>query len=152
VERSESEALQRLADAVRGRRNTLGLTQRDVVDAGGPAMSTLRQIEAAKSPGGVSRSTTSSLDRALRWAPGTAQAMLSGTAEPEPLDTHGWPSSSGDWAAYVRRRANSDVDVEADVNTDARQGTPLASYSDAQLIAELARRLAERGERSADDA
>jgi hypothetical protein len=34
--------------------------------------------------------------------------------------------------------------MEADVGTERHRGTPLARYSDAQLIAELARRLSER--------
>lgn len=152
MEPSQPQALHRLAEAVRGRRNALGLTQRDIVDAGGPAMSTLRQIEAAKSPGGLSRATRSALDRALRWAPGTVEAMLSGKADPQPLDTEGWPNTTGDWAAYVRLRANDDdVSVEEDVDTDRNRDTPLARYSDAQLIAELAHRLSERPPAAKDD-
>lgn len=146
MDRSQSAALQRLGEAIRGRRHTLGLTQRDVVAAGGPALSTLRQIESAKSPGGLSHSTTFALDRALRWAPGSADAMLTGGSEPQPLDTEGWPSGAGDWAEYVRRRARKDdaADPTPEAGDRSDRKTPLADYSDAQLIAELARRLSER--------
>lgn len=142
-----------LAEAIRARRSALGLTQRDVVAAGGPALSTLRQIEAAKSPGGLSRETTLGLDRSLRWAPGTAAKLLASAGEVSPLDTAGWPTAVGDWAAYVQRRRDDDDDARSPAPTADRPdasggrvstGQTLESYSDAQLIAELARRLAER--------
>lgn len=143
----------RLAEAIRARRSALGLTQRDVVAAGGPALSTLRQIEAAKSPGGLSRETTLGLDRSLRWTPGTAAKVLAGTGEVAPLDTAGWPTAVGDWAAYVQHRQREDDEGATPTPPDERVGAPgtaiptrqtLESFSDAQLIAELARRLADR--------
>jgi hypothetical protein len=139
-------AQSRLADAIRERRAALGLTQRDVVAAGGPALSTLRQIEAAKSPGGLGRGTTLGLDRALRWPPGTAAALLAGSGEVAQLDTAGWPTAAGDWAAYVHQRARDSEDAErvggGSDPVAATRAQGLESYSDAQLIAELARRLA----------
>lgn len=154
MERGEQRAAQtRLAEAIRARRSALGLTQRDVVAAGGPALSTLRQIEAAKSPGGLSRETTLGLDRSLRWTPGAAAKMLAGADEISQLDTAGWPTATGDWAAYVQHRQRDDDDAVSLTPTDERPSAPgaavatgpgLESYSDAQLIAELARRLAER--------
>ncbi len=143
----------RLAEAIRARRSALGLTQRDVVAAGGPALSTLRQIEAAKSPGGLSRETTLGLDRSLRWTPGTAAKVLAGAGEVSPLDTAGWPTAVGDWAAYVQQRQRDDEVSASPTSPDERPGAPgvtvtagqtLESFSDAQLIAELARRLADR--------
>ncbi len=155
MEREQQRAGQtRLADAIRARRSALGLTQRDVVAAGGPALSTLRQIEAAKSPGGLSRETTLGLDRSLRWTPGTAAKVLAGAGEISQLDTAGWPTASGDWAAYVQQRQCDEDDGPAfpaavdgparDAVTTGIAGQSLETYSDAQLIAELARRLAER--------
>ena len=155
MEREQQRAGQtRLAEAIRARRSALGLTQRDVVAAGGPALSTLRQIEAAKSPGGLSRDTTLGLDRSLRWTPGTAAKVLAGAGEISPLDTAGWPTAVGDWAAYVqqRQRDRDDGAQAADPIDGRTHGADPAmtasprpeSLSDAQLIAELARRLAER--------
>lgn len=153
VERSRDQAAQlRLAAAIRARREALGLTQRDVVAAGGPALSTLRQIEAAKSPGGLSRDTTLGLDRALRWVPGSAAAVLAGREELAQLDTKGWPTSTGDWAAYVQQRQVEPSGTSAagqgsgNDETGAERDRPpaLQTYSDAQLIAELARRLADQ--------
>lgn len=150
---------ERLAEASRARRNALGITQPAAAEAGGIGVSTLRQIETATQPGSVSRKTSLGLDRAMRWKPGSTARVLIGDADaPEPLDTEGWPTSSGDWAAYIARRERDAQDASevAEGSNAALEAlerareTPdrarvIDEFSDAELIAELARRLAAAG-------
>jgi len=150
---------ERLATASRARRESLRITQPDAAKAGGIGVSTLRQVESATQPGGLSRKTALGLDRALRWRPGSAAQMLSGVSSaPDQLDTDGWPTTSGDWAAYVDKRereAEDAAEVEegsiaaaetlARVREDRERPRSITESSDAELIAELARRLAEAG-------
>lgn len=148
---------ERLAEASRARRESLGITQPGAAKAGGIGVSTLRQVESATQPGGLSRRTALGIDRALRWRPGSAARLLSGEADvPGPLDTDGWPTASGDWAAYVAKRAREAQDaaeveqgsmVSAEAFARAREGRErprsITEFSDAELVAELARRLSE---------
>ena len=148
---------ERLAEACRARRETLRITQPDAAKAGRIGVSTLRQVETATQPGGLSRKTSLGLDRALRWKAGSAQRVLAGDPHaPEPLDTDGWPTTSGDWAAYVARREREAEDA-AEVAEGSRAALEMSEQirgerdrrraidelSDGELIAELARRLAE---------
>lgn len=66
--------IQRLADAVRARRDALDLTQLDVHGRGGPSNSTLTSIEngAASS---VSPATLRKLDAGLGWERGSARRV-----------------------------------------------------------------------------
>lgn len=148
---------ERLAEASRARRESLRITQPDAANSGGIGVSTLRQIESATQPGGLSHKTSLGLDRALRWRPGSAARVLSGEAStPDPLDTDGWPTTSGDWAAYVAKRERDAADVAeveegsnaaaealARAREDRERPRSITELSDAELIAELARRLAE---------
>lgn len=150
-------AAERLAEASRTRRETLRITQPDAAKAGGIGVSTLRQIESATQPGSLSRKTSLGLDRALRWRPGSASQVLSGEADaPEPLDTAGWPTTSGDWAAYVAKQERSEEEAAAvdggshdaaaalaRMREDRDRPRAINELSDAELVAELARRLAE---------
>lgn len=150
---------ERLAEATRTRRNALGITQPGAAEAGGIGVSTLRQIETATQPGTLSRKTSLGLDRAMRWKPGsTARVLIDDADAPEPLDTEGWPTSSGDWAAYVARRERDEQDAaEVSEGSNAaletlertrelqEQARPIDEFSDAELIAEVARRLAAAG-------
>jgi transcriptional regulator with XRE-family HTH domain len=150
---------ERLADASRERRESLRITQPDAAKAGGIGVSTLRQVESATQPGGLSRKTSLGIDRALRWRPGSAARMLNGEAgAPDPLDTDGWPTTSGDWAAYVAKRereaedavaveqgSTAAAEVLARAREDRERPRSITEFSDAELIAELARRLAEVG-------
>lgn len=150
---------ERLAEASRARRTALGVTQPAAAKAGGIGVSTLRQIETATQTGSLSRKTALGLDRALRWKPGSTARVMAGEADaPEPLDTEGWPTSSGDWAAYVARR-DREVEEAAEVAEGSRaviaeleraretrdRARVIDEFSDAELIAELARRLANAG-------
>lgn len=148
---------ERLAEASKLRRDALRITQPAAAEAGRVGVSTLRQVETATQPGGLSRRTLLGLDRGLRWAPGSAERLLSGDASaPEPLDTNGWPTTNGDWAAYVAKREQEADDAAAVregslVATEAFEkvrdsGEParlISEFSDAELIAEVARRIAE---------
>lgn len=148
---------QRLASASRSRRESLRITQPDAAKAGHIGVSTLRQIETATQPGGLSHKTSLGLDRALRWKPGSTERVIGGDPEaPEQLDTDGWPTSSGDWAAYVARREREAEDA-AEVAEGSRAALEIAEqrsreadgrrliteFSDGELIAEMARRLGE---------
>lgn len=68
---------------IRNRRGVLGLSQADVAAADGPGDVTLRRIERGY-PGPYRAQSTAALDRILRWKPGTVQAILDGTADPDP--------------------------------------------------------------------
>lgn len=147
---------ERLAEASRARRSALGITQPGAAEAGGIGVSTLRQIETAAQPGSVSRKTSLGLDRAMRWKPGSTARVLVGDADaPEPLDTEGWPTSNGDWAAYVAKRdrdardaaevaegSNAALETLEHVRESPDRARVIDEFSDAELIAELARRLA----------
>jgi hypothetical protein len=150
---------ERLADASRARRSALGITQPAAAKAGGIGVSTLRQIETATQTGTLTRKTSLGLDRALRWKPGSTALILNGDADTaEPLDTEGWPTSSGDWGSYVARRERESEEADevsagaaealiaAERDRETRDHARLINqFSDAELIAELARRLAEAG-------
>ncbi len=150
---------ERLAEGSRARREALRITQPDAAKAGGVGVSTLRQVETATQPGGLSRKTSLGLDRALRWKPGSTARVLAGDSDaPEPLDTEGWPTSSGDWAAYVARRereaeeaaevaegSRATLEVSERLRKERDHARLITEFSDAELIAELARRLAQAG-------
>lgn len=76
----------RLGEAVRRRRLTLGMSQRELARrAGLKSKITVSAVER----GGAGRardSTLYGLDRALSWPPGSAELMLQTGAEPTPLD------------------------------------------------------------------
>lgn len=76
-----AKALQRLATAVKQRRAELGLAQGDLSGRGGPSIVTVGQIERGQIEK-PQASTLSRLDKALRWAPGTAAAVLAGAKAP----------------------------------------------------------------------
>lgn len=74
---------ERLADAVRRRREELDLTQLDVWMAGGPSNSTLTTIENGRAES-LPRATARKLDAALQWEAGSARHVWEG-GEPTPL-------------------------------------------------------------------
>lgn len=79
----------RLARFVRDRRDELGMSQEDVRAAGGPSTATMNMIENPDHRrAGYSRSTYSKLERALRWQPMSARAILKG-GDPSPVDDAG---------------------------------------------------------------
>lgn len=156
----EIQVWDQLAELAKARRNQLGLSQAAVAKVvGGPSLASLKNIERGARGYGksINSATSLALDKALRWSPGSTQRLVSGQAsDPDPLDTEGWPARDGDWAAYVAKR-----DREESESRDFRAGSEAATqafsrmhaerdrlrtideFSDAELIAELARRLAE---------
>jgi hypothetical protein len=75
-----------LADAVRTRRDHLGLRQKDMARHGGPSYETMRVIEKGEPPssGAYQSRTITGLEKALQWKPGTVQALLDGRAGDDP--------------------------------------------------------------------
>lgn len=69
----------RLAQAVRARREELGLSLLDVVKKGGPTKPTIIRYERGDIPHEVPPGTMAKFDHALDWEPGTAERILSGT-------------------------------------------------------------------------
>jgi hypothetical protein len=67
--------LQDLAQAVRDRREQLGLGQIDLAHRGGPSLGTIQNIEQGARERYASR-TFAQLDRALVWTPGSARALM----------------------------------------------------------------------------
>lgn len=68
-------SVQDLAQAVRERREQLGLRQSDLATRGGPGLGTVQNIEQGARDVYSSR-TVAQLDRALGWASGSSQALL----------------------------------------------------------------------------
>lgn len=77
-----AEDWRRLATYVNKRRHLLGLTQQDIRSLGGPSTATMRLIEGALQDS-YRPMVLSSLEKALRWAPGSIEAILAG-GEPTP--------------------------------------------------------------------
>lgn len=77
---------QRLAKAVQTRRQELGVTVDQLAAQGGPSHQTLRNIERGVRSD-YRRLTLTQLEQALGWKPGTAHAILGGTAGDDP---EGW--------------------------------------------------------------
>lgn len=67
----------RFGDLVRRRRNTLGMTMRDVAQAGGPSTPTMNRLEAGRISR-PDRDTFVKLDHALQWAAGSAARTFHG--------------------------------------------------------------------------
>lgn len=70
----------RLAAAVRARRQAQGWSQRQVAEAGALGLPTVVGVERGRTA--PRPFTCARLDAGLGWAPGTAAAVLAGTAEP----------------------------------------------------------------------
>jgi hypothetical protein len=68
---------QRLGRLVRTRRKELKLTQAEIQEADGPSPATQRLIEKGEH-GELRKSTIEPLERALRWEPGSIEAVLAG--------------------------------------------------------------------------
>lgn len=78
-----SEALRRLGDVVRARREALNLTQRDAETVAGVSHQTWWQVENGRS---ASQRTLRAVDRAMRWKPGSARSVLEGKDPAEDPD------------------------------------------------------------------
>lgn len=74
---ADPDARHRVAQAVRGRRHALGLTQAEVTAAGGPSKAVLYQLEHGK-PKGYRDALVAGLEGILGWAPGSLAAVARG--------------------------------------------------------------------------
>lgn len=72
-----AEAIQRLGEAVKARRNELGVSQLEVSHSGGPANSTLTSIENGNQTA-LNYKTLRKLDVGLRWPREHALSILTG--------------------------------------------------------------------------
>jgi len=79
------EQMFRLGKAVLERRDELGLTQPQLAAADGPSTTTVGGIENGTARN-VTVRTLEKLDAGLRWAKGSARALLAHGAEPIPIE------------------------------------------------------------------
>ena len=124
----------RLGAAVKQRRGDMGYTQQDVTRDGGPSDTTQTGIELGTATG-VSAATLRKLDTALRWAPGSAKAVMDG-GEPTVLDEPAEQITVGnriDSLAYLTAQITQ---LSADINTLARKDPAL--HDIAERAGELA--------------
>lgn len=109
----------RLGDAVRRRRERLGLTQQEVAGRGGPSTATMRQIEGALADGYRAK-TLYALDEALGWFRGTCLSIFEGE----------YPSMYfGSFEEWIERTIR-DVSREVREGQDFPVGTPLSVVPD----------------------
>lgn len=94
----------RLAAAVRARRQARGWSQRHVAAAGGLGLPTVVGVERGRTA--PRAFTCARLDAGLAWPPGTAAAVLAGTADPPPPDT---PSATVNTATPVPQMADGEL-------------------------------------------
>lgn len=73
----EVEQIARLGQIVKERREELGVSQKQLLDRGGPSNSTLTKIEQGRADT-ISNATMRKIDRALDWEFGSAQEVLAG--------------------------------------------------------------------------
>lgn len=118
---TSSEGPQRLARLARARRVHLGLTQEQLVKRGGPGLGTIRRVEQGIDQPLTDR-ITSRLEQALSWAPSTIGEVLHGLLD----DTVKQQLVTGPEGVGIQRQPDREL---------------LARVSDADLVAELGRRL-----------
>lgn len=68
----------RLARAIRERRQVLGLTQQQLADAAGVTRTTIKNLEGARKPTKRPPASLPAVEQALGWALGSARAVLAG--------------------------------------------------------------------------
>lgn len=70
----------RLAGAIRERRQALGMTQQQLADAAGVTRTTIKNLEGARQPAKRLPLSVAPVEQALGWAPGSARIVLDGGA------------------------------------------------------------------------
>lgn len=120
----------RLAEVVLARRQELRLSQREVLERGGPSNATMTQIEngMARNP---SEATLRKLDHALMWEPGSARRVLDGVDPiPLPAGVSGGPIANADTTSNTTeeqsfrggwRTVFSDDEIRLDVSITIRK-------------------------------
>lgn len=135
-------ARERLANAVKARRQWLQLSHSGLARRGGPSHETVRLVEAQGRPS-FRDLTLSQLDRALQWKPGIARQVVDGTA---PADQREWEAELT--VDELERRAEN---LRAYRKTGKRpEGMEVLSVSldnvpDVELAGELVSRLTRGG-------
>jgi transcriptional regulator with XRE-family HTH domain len=84
----------RLAGAIRKRRQVLGMTQQQLADAAGVARTTIKNLEGARQPAARPPASLPAVENALGWTLGSARAILGG-GEPAPIAGDGTPPTPG---------------------------------------------------------
>jgi hypothetical protein len=106
---------ERLGEAVLQRRTEMDWTQQEVWDRGGPSDSLQSQIEHQRwRPTRKVRESLKKIDVGMRWASGSAAAVLAG-GTPTPLsddatNTQGIASGTFEWAGSARGKAPEQLD------------------------------------------
>ncbi|TWS20817.1 helix-turn-helix transcriptional regulator [Tsukamurella asaccharolytica] len=100
----------RLGEAVKNRRGELGMSQADVMKAGGPSDTTQSKIELGVALK-VGAQTLAKYDRALRWKSGRARAVLMGDA----VVAEDAVDQRGEQAKPRRPRDGAEVDAVAPI-------------------------------------
>lgn len=98
---------ERLAEAVKARRDELDLTQLDVWQGGGPSNTTLTKIENAEAAT-LSRTTARKLDFALKWEPGSAKRIFDQAGEPLAILREGMSGKNSAWLRTQIKAADLD--------------------------------------------
>lgn len=98
----------RLAEAVKARREELDLTQMDVWQAGGPSNTTQTRIENGELET-LTRVTARKIDAGLQWAPGSAKAVFEHGSAPRVAE-HGLSLRDLTWVREQIGRADIDED------------------------------------------
>lgn len=116
----------RLGRVMEERRAQLGLYVREVADAAGITAEGYRRVRDGSAP--IRPTTKSGIERALRWAFGSMDAVLGG-GEPTPLEAE--PGRAGDkrprYVQNVLRRMGEDPDYAqwvADLVETVQRGQP----------------------------
>lgn len=103
----------RLAGAIRERRQVLGMTQQQLADAVGVDRSTIKNLEGARTPTKRLPSSIAVVEQALGWAPGSARIVLDGgepiAAARQPEHSQTPEPLSGLPASVLDELANGDV-------------------------------------------
>lgn len=134
-------ARERLANAVKARRQWLQLSHSGLSRRGGPSHETVRLVEAMGRPS-FRDLTLSQLDRALQWKPGIARMVVDGTA---PADQREWEADLS--VDELERRA---ANLRAFREGKRPEGMEVLSVSldnvpDIELAGELVSRLTRGG-------
>lgn len=103
---------ERLADAVRRRRDELGFTQVQLATLAGVTAMTIRNLEGGRKFKRLPASI-SAVEQALGWAPGSARAILAG-GDPTPV------AEAAQRIAAAPHEIEHDPDIPEDVGTIVR--------------------------------
>jgi transcriptional regulator with XRE-family HTH domain len=96
----------KVGTAVATRRVHLGLRQRDLAAAAGVSETTIRNIEAGRIGGRPTKWPL--VEQALRWAPGSFEALVEGR-QPAEIDVRDEPADEEDWTIRLPTRIREEL-------------------------------------------